>query len=278
MAMAIGIMQGRLVPPVGDRIQAFPQGRWQDEFALAAQAGLAAIEWIFDLDDAETNPLASDSGIAAIRALSQQHGVAVESICADYFMARPLVRVAHTERSERLGNLSWLLEQCQACGIRRMVLPFVDASRIETQTDHDDVIAALQQTIPVIERTGVEIHLETSLSPDDFVRLLDRMPHPGVRVNYDSGNSASLGYDPRAELAAYGNRIGSVHIKDRVRGGGTVPLGTGNANFPALFDALRALGYRGPWVLQVARGTVGDELNWARANRAFLAKYLERLG
>ena len=37
-----------------------------------------------------------------------------------------------------------------------------------------------------------------------------------IKVNYDSGNSASLGYDPTDEFAAYGERVGSVHIKDRV--------------------------------------------------------------
>ena len=51
---SIGIMQGRLVPPVKGRIQAFPSERWRDEFALAQQAGLQAIEWIYDLDDAES--------------------------------------------------------------------------------------------------------------------------------------------------------------------------------------------------------------------------------
>ena len=48
-----------------------------------------------------------------------------------------------------------------------------------------------------------------------------------MRVNYDSGNSASLGYRPRDEFAAYGSRVGSVHLKDRRLGAGTAPLGRG---------------------------------------------------
>jgi L-ribulose-5-phosphate 3-epimerase len=276
MTTPIGIMQGRLVPPVGNRIQCFPMEQWRNEFALAAEAELAAIEWIFDLDDAELNPLATDAGIAEIRALSAEHGVAVRSVCADYFMARPLVRSTPAEQVERLDKLVWLLERCGTCGITRMVLPYVDPSRIEAEADHDDVVATLKRVLPVVERTGVEIHLETSLPPDDFRRLLDRVPHRMVRVNYDSGNSASLGFDPRVEWAAYGDRVGSVHIKDRIRGGGTVPLETGNADFPGLFAALREVGYDGPWVLQVARGTSGDEVAWARQNKAFLLNYLER--
>jgi hypothetical protein len=91
-----------------------------------------------------------------------------------------------------------------------------------------------------------------------------------------SGRDAQALEATRAEWAAYGDRVGSVHIKDRIRGGGTVPLGTGDADFPGLFTALREAGYDGPWVLQVARGTSGDEVTWARRNRAFLLNYLER--
>jgi L-ribulose-5-phosphate 3-epimerase len=95
-------------------------------------------------------------------------------------------------------------------------------------------------------------------------------------VNFDSGNSASLGYDVREEFANYGTRIGSVHIKDRVRGGGTTPVGKGNADFDALFECLDAIHYAGDFVLQVARGTAGDEVNWARANREFVVRHLAR--
>jgi hexulose-6-phosphate isomerase len=93
-------------------------------------------------------------------------------------------------------------------------------------------------------------------------------------VNYDSGNSASLGYEVTRELAAYGTRIGSVHIKDRIHGGGTVPLGTGDADLPALFSGLAGLRYEGDYVLQVARGSDGNEVEWARQNRAFLVRQL----
>ena len=106
--------------------------------------------------------------------------------------------------------------------------------------------------------------------------MLAQIPDPLLRVNYDSGNSASLGYDVASELAAYGARIGSVHIKDRVRGGGTVPLGTGDADLPALFSGLARLRYQGDYVLQVARGTDGGEVEWARQNRAFLVRELGR--
>ncbi len=95
-------------------------------------------------------------------------------------------------------------------------------------------------------------------------------------MNYDSGNSASLGYNVAEELAAYGQRLGSVHIKDRVKGGAIVPLGTGDADLPALFSVLDGLRYEGDFVLQVARGADGREVEWASQNRQFVARQLDQ--
>ncbi|TAN50397.1 MAG: sugar phosphate isomerase/epimerase, partial [Rhodospirillales bacterium] len=37
----VGVMQGRLLLPFEGRFQAFPAKGWQEEFALAARAGIA---------------------------------------------------------------------------------------------------------------------------------------------------------------------------------------------------------------------------------------------
>ena len=272
----IAIMQGRLVPPEGGSIQCFPRDRWRDEFALAAAAGLDAIEWIYDVHGRDVNPLATDAGIAEMQALSRDTRVAVVSVCADYFLDRPVVRVDAETAARLTAHLAWLIERCGVAGISRMVLPFVDASRIESADDEHRILDVLARVLPICEANRLELHLETSLAPRPFATLLAQLPHPLLRANYDSGNSASLGYDVRSELAAYGSRIGSVHIKDRVRGGSTVPLGAGNADLPALFDGLAALGYAGDFVLQVARGAAGDEVAWARQNRALVLRERDR--
>ncbi len=275
-ATRIAIMQGRLVPPTGNRIQAFPTGLWAEELQRAATVPLDAIEWIYEVQGADDNPISTKSGVAHLRALNDGSGVGVRSLCADYFMDRPLVRASADERRERAGVLSWLVAQCTLAGIERIVLPFVDVSRIANAEDFDTVVGILHNIVPHLERTGVEIHLETDLPPAEFARLLTAVAHDKVRVNYDSGNSASLGYDPRAEFAAYGVAVGSIHIKDRVRGGSTVPLGTGNADFRSLFVEIRRAGYAGDFVLQVARGVIGDEVQWARQNLDFLRRCLNQ--
>lgn len=271
MNRRIGIMQGRLVPPEKEGIQHFPRKGWRDEFPAAAVAGLAAIEWIDDEHGVGGNPIESDDGIADMQARSANHGVAVRSICADWFMEHPLLR-AGAELDKRLGRFRWLLERAARLGATRVVIPFVDHAAIRSGRDADQAVAAIEALLPAAERTGVELHLETALGPAEFLALLDRIPHPLVRANYDSGNSAALGYDVREEFQAYGSRIGSVHIKDRVRGGGTVPLGEGDADLAALFECLDEKGYDGDLVLQVARGRPGDEVAWAQHNRRIVER------
>jgi L-ribulose-5-phosphate 3-epimerase len=272
----IAIMQGRLVPPEAGRFQSFPREGWRREFPRAAEAGLDAIEWIYDAYGEDVNPLGTDEGVAEMDRLCEQHGVAVVSVCADYFMDHPFLRVSAAERARLVEKLRWLLVRCRAAGITRVVLPFVDQSRIETDDEGTMVVEVLGEVLPDAHRQGVELHLEAALGPTAFAALLNRVPHANLKANYDSGNSASLGYRPVEEFAAYGGRIGSVHIKDRVRGGGTVPLGTGNADLSAVFDGLHALGYRGDYVLQVARGEPDAEVALARSNAAFVAERLRR--
>jgi len=43
-----------------------------------------------------------------------------------------------------------------------------------------------------------------------------------------------------------------------------------------LFECLKKVGYDRDFVLQVARGTAGDEVNWARRNREFVLERLAR--
>lgn len=270
---SVGIMQGRLLPPSGNTIQCFPRSDWRLEFALASRAHLDCIEWIFDTHGEDVNPLATDFGIEQVRGLSREHDVRVRSLCADYFMDNPLVRGSASELEDRMEKLLWLLARCRLLGIGRVVLPFVDGSRIDTEAEMDLAVFVLGRALRVSEPSGVEIHLETSLPPGQYARLLNQLVHPMLKVNYDLGNSAALGYRPEDEFNAYGNRVGSVHIKDRIHGGGTVPLGHGSVDFRAVFDCLRGIGYGGEFILQVARGDSEREVDWAERNRAFVMEH-----
>jgi hexulose-6-phosphate isomerase len=263
----IGIMQGRLVPPEAGTLQCFPRSRWADEFELAAAVPLQYIEWIYDGYGLGCNPLIDNSGIKQLKSLMDSTGVAIPSICADYLMEFPLLRC-----KESIEVLWELMDRGREIGAKRVVLPFVDKSAIQPSEFHA-VVEILQTAASRAMEADIELHLETSCPPQAFLQLLRQLPDSTVKVNYDSGNSASLGYPADEEFAAIGARVGSVHIKDRVLGGSTVPLGSGSTDFPAVFENLRRISYSGDFTLQVARGTEGDEVNWARQNAGVVRGY-----
>ncbi|MBM3852002.1 MAG: sugar phosphate isomerase/epimerase [Verrucomicrobia bacterium] len=258
----IGIMQGRLSPPVGGRIQAFPAATWHAEFELAAKLGLASIEWIVE-SPLPSNPLMTAAGAADVRTVVQRTGVAVDFVIADYFMESPFVRMSASTAEHNRTVLATLLEHAAKLGARGVEIPCVDASEIRTRAEEDELASALAPALAQAERLGVELGLETSLPPERFRALLERIGHPRIRANYDTGNSASLGYDPAEEFAAYGPWINNVHIKDRRHGGGTVPLGQGDTNIPRVLKLLSGIPYRGDYILQAARGP--DEIETVRS-------------
>jgi hexulose-6-phosphate isomerase len=270
-------MQGRLVPPEGGRFQSFPRVRWRDEFPNAFAAGIDSIEWIVDAYGFDLNPIFTDSGLEQLVALKRAHGIATPAICADWFMDFPLLRCSTEERREREKFLHQIIPIARRIGADHIVLPFVDISRIESDAEKGIVVEVITTAAPIAQANGVELHLETDLGPDDFAALLGRIPNPYVKANYDSGNSSGLGYIASEEFAAYGDRIGSIHIKDRRSrfAGGilTMPLGEGSADLPSVFACMKQIGYNRPITLQVARGEDGDEVNWIRRQLAFIRQY-----
>lgn len=188
-------------------------------------------------------------------------------------MEQPLIRCTEVEKKERLQLLEHLFRQAKLLDAHHLGIPLLDNSALKTLQEIEEMATALQKIIPVLEELSMELHLETSLSPKEFPILLWQLPHPLIRVTYDTGNSASLGFDPHEEFTAYGNRVGSVHIKDRKRGGGTVKLGTGDADFAAAAEELNRIQFKGLFTLQAARGKPTEEIKQLREYRNFAEQF-----
>lgn len=302
----IGVMQGRLAPPEDGRFQSFPRVAWREEFARAKAAGLAYIEWIHDAygaaPDAQggavgapdkrwltqagdaaayaagANPIFSETGLAEMDLLKAETGIATPALCGDWFMDFPLIRCTDDEREARERHLHELIPIAKRIGAVKMVLPFVDQSRMANEDEKRAVVGVLERALPVAERHGVELHLEADFGPAEFADFLERIPHPMLKVNWDSGNSSGLGFVASEEFAAYGARVGSVHIKDRYRkpegGIETRPLGKGSADFDDVFRAVKSIGYRGGFTLQVARGVPGDEVEFLKGQAEFVRAHV----
>ena len=264
----IGIMQGRLSPRIDGKIQAYPANTWQKEFQIAQEIGYAAIEWIVE-KPVETNALMTDSGKAEIKKVISSTEVRIDFVCADIFMQQPLVRMTEEIKSQNKDYLLEILKNAKEVGAIGVEIPFVDNSSIKNDKETQEFIDAMQDAFKLAKDLDIKISLETDLSPIAFRELLEEIGLDFVQANYDIGNSASLGFDPKEELDAYGQRILNVHVKDRKLGGTTVPLGTGNAKIDLVIQKLQEFGYSGGLTMQAARGeddveTAKEQLNYVR--------------
>jgi L-ribulose-5-phosphate 3-epimerase len=263
----IGIMQGRLLPKYNGRYQAHPVGYWQKEFYVAASLGIDLIQFIVDWESISENPVMTDDGIVQILNATNKTGISVTSICADCFMSILLHSKDREIARQSLNYLHRLIINASKLGISDIVIPCLDNSSLRTTDDKNRFVDAVEAVIDVAEENCINLSLETDLDPLALARLLERISSPRVTINYDTGNSASLGFNPKEELAVYGDRVSGIHIKDRKKGGKSVILGAGDADFSAFFQALNLIDYKGSFIFETYRDDEGiavfkEQLHW----------------
>lgn len=268
----VGFMQGRLVPMVNGQIQAFPVENWLGELELAHQYGFDIMEWTLDFDRLYENPLLSSAGQSAIRAVQAQTGLSIPSLTGDCFMQAPFWKSSKRKYvDDRLKELSDILDACAAIGCGIVVVPLVDNGRPDRSSQERLLTSELRKFEFRLLQLGIRLCFETDLDPESNARWIDKFNSDRFGINYDIGNSASLGYDPDTEVPILGGRIINVHVKDRMLRGTTVPLGQGAANIPRSIELLHRCGYISNLILQTARAPLGRDVevlltyrNWVR--------------
>lgn len=259
MMRKIGFMQGRLCERVADKVQAFPWRDWENEFPAAAAIDLHLMEWTLDQARLYENPLMTADGQERIRGLCRNHGISICSLTGDCFMQAPFWKLEGVARTDLQRDFLAIGTACAQVGIQMMVVPLVDNGRLDTAEQEDVLVKFLFEQRSFLDENNLKVIFESDFTPTELARFINRLPAEQFGINYDIGNSAALGFAPDEEFAAYGKRIINVHVKDRVFGGTTVPLQTGNADFDSVFAALSLTGYQGNYILQTARAVDGND-------------------
>ena len=245
----IGIVQGRLVPPIDGKIQAFPAANWEEEIPLLKKAGFDGLEWIFDGGD---NPIWSKEGRKKISAKIKENNLEIPSVSADYLMFNPIFGQSKEKSVEILQGL---IAACAELGVPRIGVPLEDQSELNNSAAVADAIDSLRQCLPLAQKHNIILATESSLPPLNFLAFMERVNHPNFKINYDLGNSCACGYPTDFALKLLKDYLGGIHIKDRTRlYGQTVALGTGDTDFTAHFQTLKEISYQGYYVIQGARG------------------------
>jgi len=268
-------MQGRLSPQVNGKIQAFPSEYWRDEFPAAQGLGLGLMEWTLDHDNLTNNPLMSSAGRDEICTLSHACSVFIPSVTGDCFMQAPFWKASvFSDRERLLLEFDAVAHASDELGIGIIVVPVVDNGRIESAEQADILRDGLLARADALAAKSLQVAFESDLPPHELAEWIASYPAAIFGINYDTGNSAALGFNPQEEWSLYGSRVINVHIKDRLLGGTTVPLAEGACDFGACFQAMHGADYEGNLILQTARATDGDHAGAIQKHIAFLQRIL----
>ncbi len=155
----------------------------------------------------------------------------------------------------------------QALGVKIVLLAFFGkGDLVGDQAGTDEVIRRLKIVAPRAEQAGVVLGLESWLSAEDTLRIMNRVGSPAVKMYYDVCNSTDRGYDICKEIRQLGKeRICEFHMKEN----GCL-LGKGPVNFEKVRDAINDIGYAGWMQIEGARPPNADLTVSYTANLKFL--------
>ena len=133
-----------------------------------------------------------------------------------------------------------------------------------TSPDRGSFLDCLGDAAEYAEEKGVVFAMETGQETAELLRrTLDEMSMDSLKVNFDPANMILYGMgDPIQAVKTLGPDIVHVHVKDAnppaVEGewGEEVPVGQGAVGMPAFLEALVAVDYDGPLVIE---REVGDQ-------------------
>lgn len=222
---------------------------------------IGACDWsIGKLADPSAFALAKQIGLDGVQ-------VSLGSLANDMHLRRPEVQQQYRQAAKASGveiaslaigelnsvpyksdprTIEWVsdaIDVCAALGTRVVLLAFFDQGDLRNDRPGvEEVVRRLKAVAPKAEKAGVVLGLESWLSADAHVEILDRVGSKSVQVYYDVCNSNDRGYDIYREIRQLGKRICEFHAKEN----GAL-LGQGKVDFPKVRAAMDDIGYSG-WI------------------------------
>jgi sugar phosphate isomerase/epimerase len=207
-------------------------------FAVAKQIGLEGVQVSLGTE-ANDMHLRKPEMQQAYRDAAKQAGLAIASLAIG-----ELNNVPYKSDPRTTEWVSDCVDVCQALGVRVVLLAFFGKGDLKgDKAGTDEVVKRLKAVAPKAEKAGVILGVESWLSADEHLDILDRVGSKAVQVYYDVCNSNDRGYDIYQEIRRLGrSRICEFHAKEN----GAL-LGQGKVDFKKVRAALDDIGYRG-WV------------------------------
>ena len=194
--------------------------------------------------------------------LSKEHDVEIASLALGVLNTVPY---KSDPRAERWVSQS--IDACEAMGVEVVLLAFfVKGELCWDKQGVDAVVEKLKRVAPKAESAGVILGLESMLSGEQHMDIIERVGSPAVKVYYDVANSNSKGYNIYDEIRMLGSNICQFHAKDN-----SGLFGKGDIDFQRVREAMDDIDYRGWLVIEAGAIPTGAEES-LRANLEYLRK------
>jgi len=233
-------------------------------FAVAKELGFEGVQVSYQPEGNDS--LANKANRTRFLTAAKESDVAIASFCIGTLNEHPLATTSAAE--------NWVadcLDAMEEMKIDRVLIPFFgNADMVEHKEHQPLAIEKLKRLAAIAEKKKKVLAIESYLTAEDLVKMVDTIDSDAVKVYYDVRNCLNKNYDIFRELELLGAKklISEIHFKDNTR------LGEGDIDFTKVCAILEKVGYEG-WI--VVEGSAPD--NWKEsqaANAQFIKKLIGR--
>ena len=240
-------------------------------FDIAKKIGLEGLQVSFSTPGSEFD-LRDKKIREAYYRRSDETGIRIASLGMGVLNGKPLS--THPEAigwvADAIDVLAAMKKErpCQAPEV--CLLAFFSKGNINGKPNLMEAVATkLKGIIRRAEDAGVVFGIESLLSADDHLKIIDAVGSPSLQVYYDSANSNRMGYNIYDEVVQLGgDRICEVHCKEN-----GAHIAEGDVNFPRFKKSLDKAGFEGWLIIEGSKPKgVADTISVYRKNLENLKK------
>ncbi|MGQ9576861.1 MAG: sugar phosphate isomerase/epimerase family protein [Thermoguttaceae bacterium] len=232
-------------------------------FQLCKEAGFDGVEVNF-AEQGELSAEATPADLKKIGALARKIGLEISGLCSFLFWPYALTHEDPKRRQKGLELAAAMIRAAPLLGTEDVLvvpgavyIPWMpDEPAVPFEVCDRRAREAVRRLIPEAEKARAYLNIENIFinaylhTPQEMVEFVDSFRSDRVRVHFDTGNIMQYHF-PEHWIPILGKRIKNVHLKEYSKQvhefnlNAFRPLLDGTTNWPAVLDALEAVGYRG---------------------------------
>ena len=221
----------------------------QGSFEVAKSIGLQGVQ--LNLGSESNNMHLREQRVQQLfKDASKQTGVAIASLAIGELNKVPYKSEQKTEQW-----VSDSIDAAKALGVSVILLAFFGKNDLRNDAPgKEEVIRRLKMVTAKAERLGITLGIESYLSAEEHMEIIQQVGSKSIKVYYDFRNSADAGYDVIKEIQWLGkDMICELHMKEN----GSL-LGAGTLDWTKICETLLKMDYVGSGWMQIEGATPKD--------------------